>query len=139
MVLAELITYYAAQVPGLTASTNIFYGEMKEWYPDFVVLLREFTGLATEPNMGDPAATPGKTPRIENPSVSVMVRGVKDDYDTPYNTAYLIYLASMKIVNSTLSGVKYLSADASLPNQLGHDDNFRQRFTVNLNIMKEPS
>lgn len=134
MILAELVTYLATQGIG-TAGTNLFYGLMKEQYPDVVVVVQENGGTPDEPDLG---VNKGQTVRLENPEIVVICRGVRDDYDTPRQKAEDVRTALMKITNQTLSGVKFLVAETRPPGFRRFDDNFRNEFGVPARVTKLP-
>lgn len=133
MTLLDLATYLQTYTPtlNLTKATNLFYGTEPP-SPDLCVTLYEYASAMPEGQVG------GDTLIIENPTVQVRVRGVRDDYDTPYNLARSIVNAFVKIQDGDLSGKKY---QAVIPKQsvlhLGKDENFRHIFIVNFQIMKD--
>jgi Bacteriophage minor capsid protein len=134
----ELVTY-ASGTAGLLAGSSLFYGEFKEAYPDFCGIIRETGGIAPEPNLGD-LTNPGRLTRIQSPSLQIVVRGVRDDYDTPRTAAKALYDLFTAILNQVIGGVYYLSVDPiQEPFLLRTDDNFRSYIAFNIHVMKEPS
>lgn len=142
MVLAEVTTYLASQGIG-TAATDLFYGPMKEAYPDAVVLVQEYGGLTDEPNLSDPtptAAPAGKSIRLEFPRIQILCRGARNDYNTPRAKAEAARVALTKVLNQTLSGVRYLAIEPIQPPfPLSADENERERIVFNCQITKELS
>jgi hypothetical protein len=135
---AEVVTYLASQGGG-TAGVDIWYGSMLETYPDVVTLVQVTGGLPDEPDMGDEAASGSKT-RLEFPRLQILYRGIRDDYTGPRTRAESGRVAMMKIVNTTLSGVRYLSAEPlGPPYKIRQDENFRYEFAIKVQVTKELS
>lgn len=130
MVTAEIATYLVGQGLGLTSGTNLFRGKLPDT-PDICVVVYEYGGMPNEPEMG------GTTVRLEFPSIQIVTRGVKDEYDAPRLLAQQVMAALTKIGGQTLSGVVYGCVMAKQPPfPLGWDDNFRMRFACNYHVQK---
>lgn len=139
MLLAEIATYLASQSLGLTGGVNLFYGKMQEEFPDDVTVIFEYGGEPDEPTLGDPP-TFGKAVRLEYPRIQILCRGSRDTYDGPRITAEAIRIVLVKVVNMTLSGVRYLSIESKEPPfRLREDENFRTEIVSNYKITKEMS
>lgn len=116
-----------------TLATDLFLGLMPDT-PDFCTVLLE--------NPGDDSIvvmnrTAGK-PTVERPSVMVLCRGAKDDYNTPRTEAESIYAVINDVVDTTLSSTRYLAIEARQPPYgVGRDDNGRELVGFNLDIWKE--
>lgn len=131
MVLPELTTYLATQGIG-TAGTNLFYGILPDT-PDALVTLFEYGGFPNEPDLG----TGGTTTRFEYPRIQMLCRGVKDDYDGPRLKAQQVVAALTAVVNTTLSGIYYISViPLQAPFFLRRDENFRVEFACNFQVSK---
>jgi hypothetical protein len=134
--LSELAYYIETQ--GLAArGTNLFYGPMKEFYPDTVVLLNEYGGLLDEPDEG---AAEGRVTRLEYPRAQVRVRGPRNDFNTPWNLAEAIRAALVSIEQITIQGAFYVSIEALQPPfPLRVDENQRQEIVFNVEVTKRLS
>lgn len=134
MTLPELAAFLESEGHGTQwADTGwrIEYGVLSP-EPDTVISLMLYGGMADEHAMGY-----GIT-RLEYPRVQVTVRGAKDDHDTPYIKAMDIRDSLTTLVNTYLSGVKYLEVNAIQPPFfVRRDDNFRVEIGCNFQIIKE--
>jgi hypothetical protein len=141
MLLSEICGYLNAM--GIAASgVDLFYGPMQEQYPDAVVLIQQYGGLADEPSMGDidGEVGPGRETRIEYPRFTVLCRGAKNDTDGPYQKSMEVRAALVQVLNQTLSNVRYLNIEALQPPiRLAADENFREKYNTNYQATKEPS
>jgi hypothetical protein len=136
----EIASYLEAQGIG-TGGTNLFYGTFKEPYPDACVVFNIYGGVKDEPNLGDAgAAGQGRASRLTHPRIQFAARGVANDTDGPYAKAAAIRDAMLKLLNFTLSGTFYTSVDTiNGPERMMTDNNFREIYIVNMELMKEPS
>src|SRR5262249_47211224 len=100
MLLPDIITYLTGYTPslGLTPTVNLFYGILRP-DPDFGVWISEDGGMSDEPDMGT-----GNI-RLEFPQLQVIVRGVKEDYNTPRLLAQQIRTALNKIGSTSANSV----------------------------------
>lgn len=137
MTLAELVTYLAATGSG-TAGTNIFYGSLRESYPDVVTVVMMYTGFEDEPTLSDNSES-GKHVRLEYPNIRFLFRGAADDLDSPMTRALAARDAVVAVVNTYLSGTKYLSIEPRDPYPLKQDHNFRWEVVFDARVTKEPS
>ena len=129
MVLAELVTYLAAQGVG-TSGTNLFYGFVPP-DPDAMVTLFEYGGQPNEPDLGT------VNTRLVFPRVQALARGVRDDYDGPRLKIQDVVTALTKILNQSLSSVAYKAVEPlSDPFFLRRDENFRLEFVCNFKVTK---
>ena len=139
MVLDELVAYLAAHGIG-TAAVDIFYGSMKDTFPDEVVLLQEYGGIQDEPNMSDPGGAPGYGVRLEYPRIQVLHRGKRDDYVTPRTKAEATRKVLMAVNDTSLSGVHYSYIEIlQPPYRLRTDANFRIEIAYNIQVCKRLS
>jgi hypothetical protein len=93
------------------------------------VVIAEYGGMAPEHDLGTANL------RYEFPRVQILVRNT--DYATGRIKANDIIGDMAAIANQTLSGVRYLGADAiQQPFRLNKDDNGRWIFTCNYQIAK---
>lgn len=137
----EIATYLQSQGIG-TGGTDLFFGPFKEPYPDACVVFNIYGGLKDEPNLGDAGATAGqgRSSRLTYPRIQFAARGAVNDTDGPYLKAAAIRDAMLKLLNFTLSGTSYTSADViNGPERMTTDNNFREIYIVNMELMKEPS
>ena len=131
MLLPEVAAYLIAQGIGTALDTDVFLGKIPA-DPDVVVVLSEYTGMADEPDLGT-----GNI-RLEFPRIQVLCRGAKDDYATPRQTAQTAKQKLMKVLNQTLSGVRYLAINVeSGPFFLRRDQNDRIEIVANYQVTKE--
>lgn len=129
MVEADLAIYLESQGIGVQGTT-LFYGIIPP-DPDAVTCIYVTGGKMNEPDLGT-----GNT-RLEYPSVQIVTRGVRDDYDTPRNKATDVVTAMTKIINQNLNGTRYLAALARhTPMFFRRDENFRCYFTTNFDVTK---
>jgi hypothetical protein len=135
MILQELCTYLEEVGLGIQG-TDLFYGPMKEQYPDNVILVQENGGGMDEPDLG-PAE--GRAIRLESPEIAVICRGVKDDYDTPRAKAEAVRSAFVAICGTHIEGIDFLVAETRPVGYRGFDENFRNEFSVPARITKVPS
>lgn len=129
MVETDLTAYLETQGIGVQAVT-LFYGLLPD-SPDALTCVYVTGGKMNEPDLGT-----GNT-RLEFPSVQIITRGVKDDYDGPRGKATDVITAMTKIINQNLSGTRYLAALARhTPMFMRRDQNFRVYFTTNFDVSK---
>lgn len=132
MVLAELTALLESQGYG-TQGTDVFYGLVPP-NPDSVTSLMEYGGLPSEPKLGTGVL------RLTFPHIQALVRGVRDDYDTPRAKIVTLVNIFVSIVNANVGGVRYLAIEPLQdPFLLRRDDNFRCEFVCNFKVTKEPS
>lgn len=138
MIPQDLVGFLALNNIG-TESVDLFYGDLKEFYPDKVTVIRPSGGLATEPNMGDGGATSGRAARVEFPSFQILCRGARDQFDDTFNRAVAAYNAFLTVVNQTIgSGYYQEIAPMQYPFELPVDATFRPRVAFNVHIMESP-
>lgn len=129
MLLPDLETYLAGAGLGLTAETNLFHGILPP-SPDVVVALFEYGGRPNEQDLGTPNV------RLEFPRVQVVVRGVRDDYDSPRLLAQKIVAAFAAVFNQVLTSATYKSIIMINMPPPQRDDNFRIEQRTNFEVTK---
>ena len=133
-VLDDLGTFLQTAAMG-TLTEDLFLGIMPD-KPDVC------TALLLNPG-DDPISvmtrTAGKPP-VERPSITVLCRGKKNDHDVPHTKAESIYAVINNVVDTSLSGTRYLSIEARQPPfAVGRDENGRSLIGFNVDIWKEPN
>lgn len=130
-VLDELGTYLAANVSAvtLTLGTNLFLGRMPD-DPDTCVAVYQTTGQAPTDVYGADSSPP-----LEN--VGLMVHTRAASYSTCESLAVDVMKTASKVINESLSGVRWLKV---VPNQspfaLVRDDRDRMLFSCNFAAVK---
>lgn len=129
MVLDQLATYLQAAGCG-TPGTNLFYPEMPD-SPDLCLQLVTFPSEPQEMVLGS------RTVHLENMRLQAIQRAAT--FDAGWNAIKAVEAALVLIVNTTLSGVRYLSVSSGRePSPVGRDENQRWLFTADFDVMKEP-
>lgn len=128
--LPELASKLVSASVGVLAG-DIFLGMIPD-KPDLCIALYESSSLSpleTLANMDD---------TLERPSVQVLVRSGRDDYEDARNKIIQVRNVLTNITNETISGQTFLrvSANSSI-NAIGVDDNARPRFTLSLSVVME--
>lgn len=121
---------------GLTSGTNLFRYLMPP-SPDIAVALYLYDSLPPEHDLG--GGLPG-TLRAEYPMIQVVARGIPDDGDGPSAMLKSIVDDFTKIgaTTTTMSGKVYQSVSAlQTPFFRNRDDQFRQHWVVNFEVMKD--
>lgn len=132
MLLPELVSWLVTDGIGVSGTT-LFYGIMPDT-PDLCVTLFEYPGLPNEVTLGSTEVN------LEIPNVQVVVRGAKQDYDTPRLLIHNVVKSFTKIGETTLLGVRYHAVLArQAPFQVSPDQNFRHIFKCNFRVWKDPS
>lgn len=142
MLLTDLTTYLASESTGvpynttLVAGTNLFAGELPSdpaGDRPVAVALTEYPGREPEHDLGE------TTTRWEYPRFQLTVRATS--HATGRLLAQQIKESLVAVVNTTLSGVKYMNIDAlqSAPLQMPRDENRRWIWVWNFEAGKSPS
>lgn len=104
--------------------------------------------ISREPSEPDTCITiydtggPGANPKwlIEEPSIQVRVRGAKLGYLAAYQKADAVKQALLGRAKQTVNSTVYVSFTMlSEIAHIGYDENSRPLFTINFNIIREPS
>lgn len=126
---AEIGQYIEANTTGFTLGTNLFRGFRPD-RPNELAVVVETIGL--RPAHVFAAAAPA----FEEPRIQVITRST--DYDTARADAQTIFELLDQTVETTLSGVRYLSIDAvSSPFLLSRDEEERVLIACNYSLRKE--
>lgn len=136
MLLPELGTYIVAQgISGVTSlGTDTFLSRIPP-DPDVCLTLIHYGGLPDESTVGTAGAI-----NIEYPRFQAVCRGVRDDYAGPMAMANSVKIAFQKVLNTTLSGVRYLAITLeSGPMFLRRDTNDRVEVVANFQVLKAQS
>ena len=132
MAVEQELATFAASALGLVVGTSAFYAPMPEDAPDGSIAMVLFDAGPPEHDLGA-----GVT-RLEFPQVQGSVRHAV--YDTGRAQIDALVAALVAIVNQSVGGVGYRSVSVlSGPRLLKRDANLRWVFTVNFDVMKEPS
>lgn len=131
---AEVATYLATQGFG-TVNTSLFYNFVPP-DPDTLMAVLEYGGEADEPTLGEG----GTLTRYEFLRFQLLVRGIRDDNDTVELRCIQGRAALVAILNTSLSGVRYIGIDAlTPPAPLIIDGDFRAYWICNFRAIKAPS
>tara|TARA_Y100000310_G_scaffold212376_1_gene213217 strand:+ start:3939 stop:4340 length:402 start_codon:yes stop_codon:yes gene_type:complete len=130
--LEEIATYIQAQGHG-DIGTDIFGGEMPD-QPDACIAVYESEGR-------EPGETFGNTPPVyDRPHLQILVRGERNDYETPMALCQAIRTDLATLVNTSLSGTYYLRVAArGSAHPIGDDGQDRYKMAANFIVFKEPS
>ena len=122
-----------------TIATNIFVGTLPDT-PDDCVAVVETGGIAPDHTMGAGPATiiGAATAAVERPRFQILVR------DTSYAKARVVSQQSHNLldglVDRTINSVLYHRIEAvQSPIDIGRDDNDRQMFSLNFDVVKAGS
>ena len=119
MLLPEVVSYLNSQ--GIASfGVDLFYGPLKEAYPDEILIVQEYGGSQDEPTLSDNSVIDssqsfGKGIRLEYPHIQVLCRGNKNEYDPPRLRAERARRSLLKVLNQTISGVFYVAIETLQP------------------------
>lgn len=131
----EIATLLATGMAGYVVNTNLFY-DMAPADPDAMLAVLPYGGLPDEPNLG----TGGTVTRLETVRFQLVSRGAREDSQTPQLKLLQARVILVAVLNTTLSGVKYVGIEALSPvAHVAQDPNLRYEWSENFQAIKEPS
>ena len=126
----DIRAYLIAEGIGTSATVKTRFMQEK---PDYLIVIYG-TG-------GSPPTLALGADRIaeRNPSLQIVVRGVPDDHDTPFDTAASIIAKMAEIQTEAINGTTYHFANPlqSEPIPIGKDENRRFRVSCNFMLSKD--
>lgn len=133
---SELATFLAGYTPSFGAvNTTLFYNDVPG-DPDALISILEYSGEADEPDLG----IDGTKTRYETKRFQLYVRGIRGDSNGPELICTKAKAALVTILNTTISGVRYVGVDClTPPSKLMADDNLRAIWICNMRAIKAPS
>lgn len=114
-----------------TVNVDLFYDHFPP-DPDVATCVMGYSGAPDEPD--------GQDIRLEFPRFQVMTRGVRGDSNGPKLRALQVRAYLVRVVDQPIGGVHYASISSlGPPFAQGEDEQFRHVWSVNFEIMKDPS